>query len=241
MRAFQLSFRLLVLGSLLFAGGAEIAHAGNAGDFQGKLRTAWQKYSEFIDMTFAYNGRTQITDEIDRVAGYREDLLTNIRLTQIEVDSYPRRRNNLQEEVAQGLLGLRRELTATDHWLAELRSKLKQMDEMALRQAEMNGQPAKPTDRRVLLRESQRLEKECIDAFGSLKLAAEATAKEAGSSSEQVVIDATNSLALSRGEQAQLVPRAPFIAAFKRFSASKRLSEPAKAKQKATAKRKSVR
>ena len=47
-----------------------------------------------------------------------------------------------------------------------------------------------------------------------------------------------DSLALSRDEQAQLMPRATFIAAFKRFAASKRLAEPAKAKQKAAAKKK---
>ena len=54
---------------------------------------------------------------------------------------------------------------------------------------------------------------------------------------EQIVLDAINSLSLSREEQGQLVPRASFLAAFKRFSTNKRLSETAKGKTKPIAKK----
>jgi hypothetical protein len=237
MRAFQPSARLFVSGILLVAGATSVALAGDNDDIGAKLRTAWQKYSEYLDMTFAYNGRSEVSNEIDQIAVFRENLLTNIRNAQIAVDGFPRRRNNLEEEVYQNLLGLRRELTAVDHRLAELRSYLKQMDELALRQAEMSGQPAKPTNRRDLLRESQRLEKECIQAFGTLKGATDSKSTETGVSRDQVVINAMSSVSLSREEQAQLVPRSSFITAFKRFSTSKRVSEPAKGKTKSTTKK----
>ena len=178
MRAYQPSVRPFVLGILFVAGATSVALAGDDDDVGPKLRTAWQKYSEYLDMSFAYNGRAEISGEIDQFATYRENLLTNIRNAQIAVDGFPRRRNNLQEEFYQQLLELRRELTAVDHRLAELRSYLKQMDELALRQAEMTGQPAKPTNRRDLLHESQRLEKECIQAFGTLRAAADSIATE---------------------------------------------------------------
>ena len=184
------------LGCMLIATAVSVTHADGDGDLRGKLVTAWQKYSQFLDMSLAYTGKAAISLEIDQTAAYREDVLANIRLMQIEVDSYPRRRNNLQEAVYQQLLGLRQELTATDRRLAELRSYLKQMDEMALRQAELNGQPAKPTNRRDLLRESQRLEQ--IAAFTSLKEIADATANEAGVSREQALSNAMDSMALSR-------------------------------------------
>jgi hypothetical protein len=240
MRADQPSVRRFVVGILFVAGATSVALAGDNDDVGPKLRTAWQKYSEYLDMSFAYNGRAEIAGEIDQIAAYREKLLTSIRNTQITVDGFPRRRNNLEEEVVQQLLAMRRELTAVDHRLAELRSYLKQMDELALRQAEMSGQPAKPTNRRDLLRESQRLEKECIQAFGALKGSADSSATETDNSRDQVVINAMSSVPLSREEQAQLVPRSAFVAAFKRFCTSKRVSDPAKGKTKsATKKRKS--
>ena len=236
MRAFQRSTRPFVLGILFVAGTTSVALAGD--DVVGpKLRTAWQKYSEYLDMSFAYNGRAEIAGEIDQLATYRQNLLTNIRNTEIAVDGFPRRRNNLQEEVYQQLLTLRRELTAVDHRLAELRSYLKQMDELALRQAEMTGQPAKPTNRRDLLHESQRLEKECIRAFGTLRVAADSSATEMGIGRDQVVINAMSSMSFSREEQAQLVPRSVFVAAFKRFCTSRRLAEPVTGKTKSTTKK----
>ena len=165
MSAFKRSVRPFALGVLLVAGAASVAIADDDDQMRAKLRLAWQKYSEFLDMSLAYTGRGEIAGEIDQTVGYREDLLANIRLAEIAIDGFPRRRNNIQEEVFQQLLGLRQELTATDRRLAELRSYLKQMDEMALRQSEMTGKPAKPNNRRDLLRESQRLEKECVQVF----------------------------------------------------------------------------
>ena len=81
MRAFQRSTRPFVLGILFVAGTTSVALAGD--DVVGpKLRTAWQKYSEYLDMSFAYNGRAEISGEIDQLATYRQNLLTNIRNTE---------------------------------------------------------------------------------------------------------------------------------------------------------------
>ena len=56
---------------------------------------------------------------------------------------------------------LRHQLTEMDRTLEELRFRMREMDEMNLRQAEMTGQRVKPNNRRDLLPEAQRLQKEC--------------------------------------------------------------------------------
>ena len=125
MRVFKSNVCPAVLGCMLIASAASITHAGDEGDLRGKLAIAWRKYSEYLDMSLAYNGKASINLEIDQTAAYREDVLANIRLLQIEIDSYPRRRNNLQEAVQyQQLLGLRQELTATDRRPAELSGRI---------------------------------------------------------------------------------------------------------------------
>jgi hypothetical protein len=60
-----------------------------------------------------------------------------VRLLHIQVDNMPGRneRTNLQEEAYQEWLLRRRQLTETDRILADMRLRLKQLDEMNLRQA----------------------------------------------------------------------------------------------------------
>jgi hypothetical protein len=171
---------LLVLATGPVAAGDE--------DLPSKLRTACEKFTERQQLAASYGARGEIALKQLEMERYRADLLETIRNMQIEVDSWRlplNRLNSIQAGFYQELQQYRRQLTEVDRALEELRLRWKDLNELAIRQAEAEGKRVKPLDRGGLLRELQRVDRETLSAF--------ATAKEA-------LIEATSSRSGSRGD-----------------------------------------
>jgi hypothetical protein len=192
-----------------------------------RLRAAWEKYSELQEVRAAYMARSELTGTVHAIERERADLIANIREHQVVVDAMPRLRNgasgrnSIHEGYVQELLMLRNQLTEMDRTLEELRFHMRELDELALGGAEQNGGRVKPTDRRDLLPEAQRLQKECQSAFAALKDAADAIARGGSVSREQAVrqVMADQNRA---GSASQLCSPPLFLAAFKQFCAGKK-------------------
>jgi hypothetical protein len=202
---------------------AGVSVADNGSELAARLKTAWEKFAELQEVRAAYAARSEIAGAIDALERQRADLIANIRDHEIELDGMPRLRNgapgrnSVQEGVNQELLMLRRELTGLDRSLDELRFRLRELDELALRQAELTGRRVKPGARRDLLPEIQRLEKECLQAFGALKDSVNRMAGQSQAARDEILRKAiaardetADGAALSGSPQA-------FLAAFGQF------------------------
>jgi K+/H+ antiporter YhaU regulatory subunit KhtT len=215
----------LVCFLLTATGGSSIADDGDK--LASTVRTAWEKYSELQDVRAAYAGRSEITGMIHALERERADLVANIREHQTVLDGMPRLRNgasgrnSIQEGYYQELLMLRQQLTEMDRTLEELRFRLREMDEMDLRQGEMTGRRVKSNNRRDLLPEAQRLQKECQSAFTSLKEAADAVAGGSPQSREQVVRQAMAAQSAQGAGGYHLCSSKVFLTAFKQFCAGR--------------------
>jgi hypothetical protein len=141
-------------------------------DLPSKLRTACEKFTERQQLAASYGARGEIALKQLEMERYRADLVETIRNMQIEVDSWRlplNRLNSIQAGFYQELQQHRRQLTEVDRALEELRLRWKDLNELAIRQAEAEGKRVKPLDRDGLLRELQRVDRETYSAFATAK------------------------------------------------------------------------
>jgi hypothetical protein len=215
---FELNSRLLtcvlwLAGSIILA---EAACARDDDELTSKVRKAWEKFTELTNVGLEYGERGNIAIEILNLEHYRANVKTTIRNLQILVDSFPRRRNNLQEDVYRELLGWRSELTATDHRLSELRLRLQDKNEEAFRQAERSGKRVKILNRMDLLTEFQRLDRESFEALVELKNALTSSAEEQRLAPGSLLKKLMNELWESGNQATPLLPRKEFYAQVQR-------------------------
>ena len=226
MRLCQPFVRTVSLGCLGMSVACGALMADDGDELTARLKTAWENYSELQEVRAAYMARSEITGTIHALERERADLIANIQEHQVVVDGMPRLRNgapgrnSIQEGYHQELLMLRQQLTGMNRTLEELRFHMRELDEMALRQAEMNGGRVKPNNRRDLLPESQRLQKECQTSFAALKQAADSIASGSNQNREQVVRQAI--AGQSGPAVSHLCSPQVFLAAFKQFCAGKK-------------------
>jgi hypothetical protein len=221
----------VILGSLCLFTTPGVSAADDSKELATRLKTAREKYSELQEARAAYAARSEIAGAVDALERQRADLLANIREHQIELDAMPRLRNgapgrnSVQEGVNQELLMLRRELTGLDRTLEEFLFRLREQDELALRQAELTGRRVKPGARRDLLPEIQRLEKECLLAFGALKDSVNRMAGQSQAVREEILRKAIAAQDESADGAVPSGPPQAFLAAFGQFCSGKRPRE----------------
>jgi hypothetical protein len=188
------------------------SRAGDEDELTSKLRTAWEKFTELTEVGRKYGERGNLALTILDLEHYRANVEAAVRNLQIQVDGFPGRRNNLQQEVYQELLGWRSELTATDRNLYECRLQMRELDERAFREAEQRGEPVKNLNRRDLLQEFQRLDRESYQAFVSLRDVLSKSAEEQRLAPGMVLKKAINQVLQSGDKPKPLLPSKQFYA-----------------------------
>jgi len=188
------------------------SRAGDQDELTTKLRTAWEKFTELTEVGRKYGERGNLALTILDLEHYRANVEATVRNLQIQVDGFPGRRNNLQQAVYQELLGWRSELTATDRNLHECRLQMQELNERAFREAEQRGEPVKNLNRMDLLKEFQRLDRECYQAFVTLRDVLSKSAEEQHLAPGIVLKKAMNQVLQSGDPPKPLLPAKQFYA-----------------------------
>ena len=201
----------LVFWSVL-AVGPRAARAGDEDELTARLRTEWQKLTELTEVGSRYGERGNIALTILELEHYRANVEATVRTLHAQVDGLPRRRTNLQEAVYQEWLGWRDELAQTDRNLAEMKLQMRELDERAVREAEQSGAPLKNLNRKDILQEFQRLDRESYQAFVALRDVLSQSAQEQRIAPAVVLKKAINQLSQSGEPLTQLLPAKQFYA-----------------------------
>ncbi len=133
------------------------------------MRIAWEKFSELEETRIKYGERAEVAIEMLQAEQQRVEVDAAVRTLRVEIDGFPARRTNLQQEVYDAWLFQCQRLTEFDHYLAQLRLRLQQLNETAMRRAELDGKRVGPLDRMGLLNELQKAYRERTTAFDSLR------------------------------------------------------------------------
>jgi hypothetical protein len=193
------------------------SRAGDEDELTAKLRTAWEKFTEFTEVGRKYGERGNLALTILDLEHYRANVEATVRNLQIQVDGFPRRRTNFQEDVFQELLGWRSELTATDRNLHECRLQMQELNERAFREAEQRGEPVKNLNRIDLLKDFQRLDRECYQAFVALKDGLSKSAEEERLAPGLVLKKVITQVLQSGDPPKRLLPAKQFYAQFEQL------------------------
>ena len=186
-------------------------------DLTTKVRTAWEKFSELQEARVKYGERAEIALKMFEMETQRAELDTTVRFLKIQVDSFPARKTSLQQEVVDEFNFRRQQLTGLDFDLTQHKLRLQELNEIAIRQAELSGKSVKPLDRVGLLKLLQKDYQESVTAFESLRSAVVEVAEEQHVSKAQVLRNAMESLSGENERAGDLVPLMQFRAAFLEF------------------------
>ena len=127
------------------------------------VRTAWRRFSDLQTTKTDYGERAEVALTMIQAERERADVDAAVRDLKIQIDGFPPRRTNLQQEVYDQWLACRQRLSELDLFLAQLKSRWQELNEIAIRQAEVNGKRVRPLDRVGLLHKLQELDRECFD------------------------------------------------------------------------------
>jgi hypothetical protein len=185
-------------------------------ELNSKVRMAWEKFSELEETKVNYGERAEVALTMLQTERERTEVEATVRTLRIQIDSFPTRRNNLQQEVFDEWLLCRQRLTGLDQYLAQLRSRWQELNEITIRHAEGSGKRVKPLDRAGLLNELQRLYRECVTAFDSLRTVLADVPSAQGLTAAQAFDNALNDLG-GAGGRAHLVAPKRFRDAFRDF------------------------
>jgi hypothetical protein len=231
MRTFRSSSRMLWLCYLLLVAPSGWALAREGDEVSSRMLVAWERFSERQELLQNYGARAEVAQMMLQLEHQRTQQVAAERSLKIQIDGFPRRRNNLQEEVYQQWLYARQQLTNTDQTLEELRLRMQQLNEEALLQAQANGKRVKPFDRAGLLNEFNRVDREGHVAYVALQKAVDAESRKSGQTLADVIQTAMESLATGDAA-ARLGPAQPFLADFKRFMGGSNRPNPIKGSRK---------
>jgi hypothetical protein len=186
-------------------------------ELNAKVRTAWEKFSELEETKLNYGERAEVALAMLEMERERLEVDAMARDYKIQIDSFPPRRTNLQQDVFDQWLLCRQRLSELDRNLALLKSRLQELNEIAIRNAQASGKRVQPLDRVGLLHELQRRYQECISAFDALRTALAEVASAQSRTPVQVFQGAINELEGAGDPAAHLVSSKQFQDAFRMF------------------------
>jgi hypothetical protein len=209
------SSKMWFVGVIISAAAPSAALASD--ELTAKVRTAWEKFSEFELTKANYGERANIALTMLEVERQRIQFDALAKELKVQIDSFPHRRTNLQEEVYQQWLFYCQERGVRDNNLAQLRLQWQELNEIAISEAQAAGKRVKPLDRPGLLNELQRLERERLAAFDAVKKVLPDAASAQGVTESAAFADALNEVGAATDTTIRLVPARQFSAAFKTY------------------------
>ncbi len=215
--------RRVLLGSAwLLAIATSWASAADLEAVTERLRTARERHSEMRDMYVVYVAKTEVVTAIQTLEQERSNVEAGVRQFKIQIDSFPARRNNLQQAVYDEWLMARSRLTELDHQLNGLRSQMKAIDEQALALTVRNTKRPVPLNRRDIQVVYPNVQRECYEAFRMLREAADELAKEENLTRDKVIGQAMSQLGSPEEMESHYGPTREFLADFRQYCRGRR-------------------
>jgi hypothetical protein len=237
MASFTIARRFFVLACLSMIATATTAGASAASDeLEAKVREARERFSDRQNLLGVYHLKTQTVGELQNLESLRIDVRAYVERLQILIDSYPRRRNNLQQADYLELLAARERLTSINQAINKLHLRMQEIDEQALELTRNKLKHPIPTNRRDIQIVFIKVEQGCEEAFRELKGFADDASKEQQVSRDRVVMSAMSALGSKREVEAEYGSTALFMETFRQYCSGKSIFEVPKSKPKATPK-----
>jgi hypothetical protein len=215
----SIRFRAICFLSVLLLIASVASAEVDSNQLASKLREARERFSDRQNLLGIYRLKQAVANELLALDSSRNDQVTYVRRLGIVIDGFPRRRNNLQQDVYNEWLAARDRLTSIEQAINDAKLRQRAIDEQALTLTENNLKRPFPNNRRDIQVLFPKVDSGCEQAFRELKLMAEEAAKEQEVSRDRIVADAMSTLGPKQRVEAEFGNTALFLDTFRRYCA----------------------